>query len=101
MQISDEYLICSELFFQSVSEWKKGLSRVKNPFPRDLLSWFQSGGKGLGSCNRFQELNKLLLTAYFEVIQEHFFREVTFSIFDQGDGQKDDVTIVKKPKYVV
>ena len=65
------------------------------------MSWFQSAGKGLGSCNRFQELNKLLLTAYFEVIQEHFFREVTFSIFDQRDGQKDDVTIVKKPKYVV
>ena len=26
--------------------------------PRALLSWFQSGRKGLGSCNRFQELNK-------------------------------------------
>ena len=37
-----------------------------------------------------------MLTAYFEVIQEHFFREVTFSIFDQRDGQKDDVTMVKK-----
>ena len=44
----------------------------------------------------FEELNKQLLTAYFEVIQEHFFREVTFSIFDQRDGQKDDVTMVKK-----
>ena len=41
--------------------------------PRALLSWFQSGRKGLGSCNRFEELNKYLLTAYFEVIQEHFF----------------------------
>ena len=26
--------------------------------PRALLSWFQSGKKGLGSCNRFEELNK-------------------------------------------
>ena len=26
--------------------------------PRVLLSWFQSGRKGLGSCNRFEELNK-------------------------------------------
>ena len=25
-----------------------------------------------------------------------FFREVTFSIFDQRDGEKDDVTTVKK-----
>ena len=41
--------------------------------PRALLSWFQSGRKGLGSCNRFEELNKQLLTAYFQVIQEHFF----------------------------
>ena len=62
--------------------------------PRALLSWFQSGRKGLGSCNRFEEFNKYLLTAYF-------FREVTFSIFDQRDGQKDDVTMVKKTKYVV
>ena len=37
-----------------------------------------------------------MLTAYFEVVQGHFFREVTFSIFDQKDGQKDDVTMVKK-----
>ena len=57
--------------------------------------------KGLGSRNRFEELNKQLLTAYFEVIQLPFFREVTFSIFDQSDGQKDDVTMVKKTKYVV
>ena len=69
--------------------------------PRALLSWFQSGRKELGSCNRFEELNKQLLTAYFQVIQEHFFREVTFSIFDQRDGEKDDVTMVKKTKYVV
>ena len=41
--------------------------------PLALLSWFQSGRKGLGSCNRFEEFNKYLLTAYFEVIQEHFF----------------------------
>ena len=26
--------------------------------PRALLSWFQIGRKGLGSCNRFEELNK-------------------------------------------
>ena len=26
--------------------------------PRALLSWFQSGRKGLGSCNRFEVLNK-------------------------------------------
>ena len=57
--------------------------------------------KGLGSCNRFEELNEQLLTAYFEVIQGHFFREVTFSIFEKRDGQKDDVTMVKKTKYVV
>ena len=69
--------------------------------PRVLLSWFQSGREGLGTCNRFEELNKYLLTAYFEVIQEHFFREVTFSIFDQSDSEKDDVTMVKKIKYVV
>ena len=25
--------------------------------PNALLSWFQSGRKGLGSCNRFEELN--------------------------------------------
>ena len=41
--------------------------------PRVLLSWLQSGRKGLGTCNRFKELNKYLLTAYFEAIQEHFF----------------------------
>ena len=44
--------------------------------PRSLLSWLQSGRKGLGTCNRFEELNKYLLTDYFEVILEHFFREV-------------------------
>ena len=26
--------------------------------PLALLSWFQSGRKGLGSCNRFEEFNK-------------------------------------------
>ena len=26
--------------------------------PRALLSWFQSGRKGLGACNLFEELNK-------------------------------------------
>ena len=41
-----------------------------------------------------------MLIAYFEVIQGHFFREVTFSIFDQRDGQKDDVTMVKKAMQV-
>ena len=30
-----------------------------------------------------------------------FFWEVTFSIFDQRDGQKDNVTMVKKTKHVV
>ena len=25
--------------------------------PNALLSWFQCGRKGLGSCNRFEELN--------------------------------------------
>ena len=25
---------------------------------RALLIWFESGRKGLGSCNRFEELNK-------------------------------------------
>ena len=44
---------------------------------------------------------KQLLTAYFEVIQGTFFRQVTFSIFDQRNDQKDDVTMVKKTKYVV
>ena len=51
-------------------------------WPRALLSWFQSGRKGHNS------------------IQELFFREVTFSIFDQRHGEKDDVTMVKKTKYV-
>ena len=41
--------------------------------PRALLCWFQSGRKGLGSCNRFEKLNKQFLTANFEVIQKHFF----------------------------
>ena len=31
-----------------------------------------------------------MLTAHFEVIQGTFFREVTFNIFDERDGQKDD-----------
>ena len=26
--------------------------------PRALLIWFESGRKGLGSCNRLEELNK-------------------------------------------
>ena len=26
--------------------------------PKALLSWFQSGRKGLRCCNRFEELNK-------------------------------------------
>ena len=29
-----------------------------------------------------------------------FFREVTFSIFHQRDGEKHDVTMVKKTKYI-
>ena len=41
-----------------------------------------------------------MLIAYFQVIQGHFFREVTFSIFDQRDGQKDDVTMVKMTMQV-
>ena len=35
--------------------------RGENRFPaglKALLSWFQSGRKGLESCNRFEELNK-------------------------------------------
>ena len=40
-----------------------------------------------------------MLIAYFEVIQGHFFREA-FSIFDQRDGQKDDVTMVKKTMQI-
>ena len=64
--------------------------------PRALLIWFESGRKGLGSCNRFEELNKWLLTAYFEVIQEHFFREVTYSILRRcDDGKKDQVCCLK------
>ena len=52
-------------------------------WPRAFLSRFQSGRNRLGiSCNRFEKFNKWLLTAYFEVIHEHFFREVTFCIFD-------------------
>ena len=34
-------------------------------------------------------------------LRSTFFREVTFSIFDQRDGEKGDVTMVKKTKYVV
>ena len=33
----------------------------EHPFPagpRALLCWFQSGRKGLESCNRFEKLNK-------------------------------------------
>ena len=33
----------------------------EDPFPagpRALLCWFQSGRKGLGSCNRFEKRNK-------------------------------------------
>ena len=65
--------------------------------PRALLSWFRSGRKGLGSCNnRFEELKDRTRS-----FRSTFFREVTFSIFDQRDGEKDDVTMVKKTKYVV
>ena len=63
--------------------------------PRALLSWFQSGRKGLGTCNRFEY--KLISRSFRSTI----FREVTFIIFDQRDGEKDDVTMVKKTKYVV
>ena len=34
-------------------------------------------------------------------VQGTLFRELTFNIFDQRDGKKDDVTMVKKTKYVV
>ena len=51
--------------------------------PRALLSWFQSGRKRIR-----------------KVIHGHFFREVTFSIFDQRDGEKDDVTMVKRPSML-
>ena len=57
--------------------------------PRALLSWFHGGRKRLESCNRF---------VVFIRFRGAFFREVTFSIFDQRDGQKDDVTMVKKTK---
>ena len=30
-----------------------------------------------------------------------FVMEVTFGIFEQRDGEKDDVTMVKKTKYAV
>ena len=37
-----------------------------------------------------------MLTAYFEVIQEHFFREVTYSILRRcDDGKKDQVCCLK------
>ena len=45
-------------FFSVGFRVKKRIKKRKYPFPRALLSWFQSGGKGLGSCNRFEELNK-------------------------------------------
>ena len=35
------------------------------------------------------------------LFQGTFFSEATFSTFDQRDGQKDDVTMAKKTKYVV
>ena len=44
------------------SSWVKSTSKL-------VTEW----KKGLGTCNRFEELNKYLLTDYFEVIQEHFF----------------------------
>ena len=47
-------------------------------------------------CNRFEEIKKQLLTAYFEVIQGHFFREVTYSILRRcDDGKKDQVCCLK------
>ena len=36
----------------------RGPGSIPAAGPRALLSWFQSGRKGLGSCNRFEELNK-------------------------------------------
>ena len=70
------------LVVQQLARWCNGQGcgapspRGEDPFPagpRALLCWFQSGRKGLGSCNRFEKLNKQLLTANFEVIQKHFF----------------------------
>ena len=40
--------------------------------PEHFYIGFRVKGNGLSSCNRFEELNKLLLTAYFEAIQGHF-----------------------------
>ena len=33
--------------------------------PRAFLSWFQSGRKGLGSCNRFEELKQVVANSLF------------------------------------
>ena len=56
--------------FSNWSNWHGGVmvkavvhqaQRGEGRFPaglRALLSWFQSGRKELGSCNRFEELNK-------------------------------------------
>ena len=49
--------------------------------PRALLSWFQSGRKGLGSCNRFEELNKLLyfiIYLFFQINKKFKYFCLTF-----------------------
>ena len=40
-----------------VHQAQGGMNRLPAE-PRALLIWFESGRKGLGSCNRFEELNK-------------------------------------------
>ena len=68
--------------------------------PWALFSWFQSVRKGLGSFNRFEQLNKVVADSLFRGhSRSTFFRDVTVSIFNQRDGEKDDVTIVKETKY--
>ena len=42
--------------------------------PRALLSWFQSGRKGLGTCNRFEELNS-------QVVANSLFRGHSEALF--------------------
>ena len=49
----------------------------KDRFPaeqRALLIWFESGRKGLGSCNRFEELNS-------QVVANSLFRSHSGALF--------------------
>ena len=70
--------------------------------PRALLSWLQSGRKGSGTCvTVLSNLTSSCQQPISRSFRSTIFREVTFIIFDQRDGEKDDVTMVKKTKYVV